>query len=121
MVRGLLSACHNAYNLYRDRNDPDGGSYSEMDSCSAGSVDIRRVAGSAPCTPGPECRRTRSQLSVGCMSSGRIQSPSRSSPTQSTSQLFSQVDKLFDGSESDRERAISLLQAQEQQVSSTYF
>ena len=37
-------------------------------------------------------------------------------PTVSASQLFSQVDRLFDGTEMDRERAVELLQANEHKV-----
>jgi hypothetical protein len=118
IVRGLLNTCHNAYLcVHRDgcRNDADGGSGSETDACNVGPPDVRRAPVSAPNSPGPALRRSRSPV-AGYRTPETRSDERTSGVSMSTSQLFAQVDRLFDGSEADRELASTLLQANEHKV-----
>jgi hypothetical protein len=118
IVRGLLNTCHNAYLcIHRDgcRSDADGGPSPEMEACSATSLDVRRAPVSAPNSPSPAIRRSRSPV-AGYRTPEIRNDDADGGLSMSTSQLFAQVDRLFDGSESDRELASTLLQANEHKV-----
>lgn len=86
-----------------------------MEVCGATSLDVRRAPVSAPNSPSLAIRRSRSPVAGYRTPEGRSDEVD-GGPSMSSSQLFAQVDRLFDGSESDRELASTLLQANEHKV-----
>ena len=118
-VRGVMSSCYNAYTCLR-RDDAmssricctDERSFSDFDICTSTFPPL--LSGYSRSTGVEPADNGDSQLAAEPVPA--MTSSSSSSSSYKTSRLFAIVDRLFDGDDSDKQRASALLEANRSEV-----